>query len=352
MSWDLKPYIIKNGISISILLLLLLLPRLAIAQQVERFEYNSRHMGTTFRIVLYTDSKLLADSAANAAFTRIEELNSILSDYNPESELNRLSRTSGKDTSVVVSEPLFEVLKHAQRVSRQTNGAFDVTVGPYVQLWRQMNRQINPELPSDKILAETSEKVGYRHLQLNKQKRKVRLTRSNMRLDLGGIAKGYATDEALYILKQHGIRSALVDGGGDILLGDPPPDKPGWNIEIYTHEKSGPQNRLALQLSNKAVATSGDLYQYIEIGDKRYSHIIDPRTGLGLTVRRQVTVIAPDGIAADSYASAASVLEPKNALQLIEGIPDIALFIEQNTNAGIKRFKSTEFEKLLKEKIK
>lgn len=348
MNWlDTKPGMISRRISIS-LLLIFLFPLLLSAQQKQRFTYSSRHMGTTFRIVLYAESQIQGDSASTAAFRKVEHLNSILSDYDPNSELNQLSRTSGKDTVVAVSDPLFEVLQKAQEVSRRSSGAFDVTVGPYVELWRQMNRQSEPTLPSRQTLNEAEQRVGYRFVELNKQDHTVRLTRQGMQLDLGGIAKGYAVDEALAVLQKHGIHSALVDGGGDIVLGEAPPGKKGWNIEVVSHDSSGVSERMMLLLENRAVATSGDLYQHVEIGGTRYSHIIDPRTGLGLTDRRQVTIIAPDGITADSYASVASVLTPAKALELIKTLPDVVVFIEQNDAGEIQRWRSKGFEQLLR----
>ncbi|MDX1637783.1 MAG: FAD:protein FMN transferase [Balneolaceae bacterium] len=332
---------------IFLLPILLLVTTAVWAQDTGRFEYSSRHMGTTFRIILYADSKALADSAAAAAFARVESLNDILSDYKPDSELNRLVRTAGKDTAVRVSNHLFRVLDHARTVSEKTGGAFDVTVGPYVTLWRAMNRQPDPSLPSRDSLKKVGERVGYRHLKLNHADQTVTLATGDMQLDLGGIAKGYAVDQALNVLRQHGIEAALVDGGGDISLGDPPPSRRGWRVEVLTHDRSGVREQLMLELSNKAVATSGDLFQHVMISGVRYSHIIDPRTGLGLTDRRQVTVIAPDGITADSYASAASVLRPEKALELVSRMPSVVLFMEQNREDGIRRWQSPGFERLL-----
>lgn len=331
-----------------VFLLLLFYPPFSTAQDLQRYEYSSRHMGTTFRIVLYTNLEALADSASKAAFNRVEKLNSLLSDYEPNSELNRLSTTSGKDTTVAVSDHLFKVLQQAQEVSQKTDGAFDVTVGPYVQLWRKMNRQPNPQLPPLQTLSYMAKRVGYQYVELNEKSQTVRLKQNNMQLDLGGIAKGYAVDEALKVLNEHGINAVLVDGGGDIVLGDAPPGRPGWNVEVLTHNRSGISDRIMLQLSNKAVATSGDLYQHVEINGKRYSHIIDPRTGLGLTDRRQVTVIAPNGTTADSYASATSVLEPQKALELINKMEGLSVFIEQYQETGIKRWQSKNFESLMK----
>jgi len=316
------------------------------AQPTGRYEFESRQMGTLFRIVLYAPSDSLADAAAQAAFQRIEELDAILSDYKPDSELNRLSRSAGSGEAVPVSEPLFTVLSKALEVSRISGGAFDVTVGPYISLWRGMQRQENPKLPSAEALSDAAGRVGYRNIKINREARSVRLTVPGMQLDLGGIAKGYALDEALRVLREHDIRSALIDGGGDIVLGEAPPGKDGWMIEVTTHDRSGTAGRRMLELSGKAVATSGDLYQHITIDGTRYSHIINPETGLGLTDQSKVTIVAADGITADSYASAVSVLGPKRGLDLVEQTEGMEAYIERNRDGRIERRVSGGFGRL------
>ncbi|MDZ7692844.1 MAG: FAD:protein FMN transferase [Balneolaceae bacterium] len=331
-----------------LLLLFLLLPSPLTGQELQRFEYDSPHMGTTFRILMYAESEQIADSASQAAFSKVEELNEIMSDYDPKSELSLLSDRAPTEQAVQVSDPLFHVLNRSQQIAHKTGGAFDVTVGPYVELWRRMNRQPEPKLPPQDTLLAYAERVSYRYLELNPQQKTVKLTRPGMQLDLGGIAKGYAADQVLEVLNNYGIYSALVDAGGDIVLGDSPPDRKGWNIEVLTHDTQGIEDEIMLQLSNKAVATSGDLFQYVEIEGTRYSHIIDPRTGLGLTDRRQVTVIASSGIMADGYASAMSVMKPEKAVLLAEELPDLSVFIEQSAADGIKRWRSQSFKKLLK----
>lgn len=333
--------------SVWLLLLFLFLPSVLFAQELQRFDYSSHHMGTTFRILLYAESKQLADSASQAAFSRVEEMNKIMSDYDPESELSRLSDKAPTQNPVRVSDPLFHVLSKAQSIARKTDGAFDITVGPYVELWRRMNRQREPKLPPRDTLQAYAERVSYRYIKLHPQQRTVTLSRPGMQLDLGGIAKGYAADQVLEVLSQYDIHSVLVDAGGDIVLGAPPPDRSGWNVEVLTHDTEGVKDRVMLQFSNKSVATSGDLFQYVEIGGTRYSHIIDPRTGLGLTNRRQVTVIATDGTTADAYASAMSVMDPEKAIALAEHLPDVSVFIEQTMQDGIKRWHSEDFEQLL-----
>jgi thiamine biosynthesis lipoprotein len=148
-----------------------------------------------------------------------------------------------------------------------------------------------------------------------------------MRLDLGGIAKGYAGDAALKVFLEHGLQKVINDAGGDLVVGEPPPGKAGWRIGIAPLEKvDGPPSRV-LEIKNAAVATSGDAFQFVEIAGVRYSHLVNPKTGLGLAVRSSVTVIAPTRIEADSLASAVSVLGPEAGLELIESTKDAAALI-------------------------
>ena len=153
-----------------------------------------------------------------------------MSDYDPESELRRLCDTAGERKAVHVSPELWKVLEHAQQVSRQSGGTFDVTVGPVVRLWRRARRQ--KELPSPQALRQARELVGYQFVRLDAGRQTVELLKKGMRIDLGGIAKGYAMDEALAVLQRHGITRALVEAGGDMRLGDPPPGRAGWRVGI------------------------------------------------------------------------------------------------------------------------
>lgn len=310
-------------------------------QPVKQFVYTQRQMGVPFTLVLYSADEAQADRAAQAAFARVEELNGLFSDYDPESELMRLCETSGKP--VKVSRELFEVLTQAVQLSRRTGGAFDVTVGPLVQLWRKARK--TGELPSAEALQQARQKVGYQKMKLDPKAQTVELTVPGMRLDLGGIAKGYAADEALQVLKQHGIPQALVNGSGDIALGDPPPERDAWRIGIAPLDANAPPSR-SLQTAGRAVATSGDAWQYVEIDGQRYSHIVDPRTGLGLQTRSSVTIVAPDGTAADSLASAVSVLPLKAALKLVDETKGTAAFIVRVEAGEVRTYASKRWQKL------
>lgn len=311
--------------------------------QLERFEFQQIRMGVPFRLALYAPDEVSANRAARAAFRRVRHLNSVLSDYDPDSELSRLCRLSGPGRPVKVSDELLLVLSRSLALSRRTDGAFDVTVGPVVKLWRKARR--NKTLPPADQLAAALDRVGYRQVRLDLEAGKVALMQEGMQLDLGGIAKGYAADEALRVLAEHGVTRALVDAGGDIVVGDPPPGKRGWTIGIASLDAPDGQPSRYLLLKNAAVATSGDAFQYIQIGGKRYSHLVDPQTGLGLTQRSSVTVIASDGITADSLASAVSVLGPHRGLELIDSRASAAAFVAEKLEeeTELKTFASKRF---------
>lgn len=265
-----------------------------------------------FRIVLYAPDRASATEASNAAFSRIAALDAAMSDYREDSELMILCRKAG-GPAVKVSGDLFGILTKAQEFAVRSNGAFDVTVGPLVRLWRRARR--TGELPDSASLKQALALTGHGKLHLDPATHSVRLERAGMLLDLGGIAKGFAADEAMHVLEQREIRSALVAAGGDIVVSDPPPQKPGWIIAVGGVTESEP-----LTLKNAAVSTSGDAGQNVEIGGVRYSHIVDPKTGRAVTGRSSVTVVARDGTTADALATAASVLGPEESIPMLDSI--------------------------------
>jgi thiamine biosynthesis lipoprotein len=294
-------------------------------------------MGTLFKIIMYAPDQAAGNRAARAAFDRIAALDNIMSDYHASSELMRLCDKAG-GAPVRVSDDLFRVLEKSQEVAARSDGAFDITVGPPVRLWRRARRQ--HELPDQESLAQALKLVGYRNLSLDPRARTAQLLKTGMRLDLGGIAKGDAADQALLVLDRYGIKSALVAAAGDIAVSRPPPGKDGWRIGIAPLQSSAPSPARYLLLHDAGISTSGDAEQHVEIGGVRYSHIIDPRTGVALTGRSSVTVIAPDGITADSLATAVSVLGPEHGLQLINSMPGTAALFIQQTEQGIRAFES------------
>jgi len=293
------------------------------AEAQQRFEFNELHMGVEVRIVLYAPGERQARGAARAGFDRIAALEDKMSDYRAKSEIRLLERRTRE--WVRVSEPLFNVLALSVGVASETDGAFDPTVGPLVALWREARRLAR--LPDPAQLEAARALVGWRRIGLDSARRRVRLARRGMHVDLGGIAKGYAVQQAAFALRDHGVASALVEAGGDIAVTDAPPGQMGWRIE--TPRADSTVRARAAALTNAAISTSGPSAQFVEIGGRRYSHVVDPRTGIGLTSAAQATVIAEDGAVADALSTALTVLDAKAAGRVLARYPGVLASVDR-----------------------
>ena len=275
-------------------------------------------MGMPVRILLHASDERRAESATRAAFARIAALDAMMSDYRPDSELRRLEKE--RDWTPV-SPHLLEVLTTAITVARATEGAFDPTVGPLVALWREARR--TGKLPSAAAIESARAHVGWQHIEIDRARGAVRLLKTGMRLDLGGIAKGFILQEGLRTLRTNGLGRAMLDAGGDIVTGSGPPGLAGWRIDAKDADPIF--RRRASALTNAALSTSGDTEQFVEIDGTRYSHIVDPRTGLGLTNRVTARVIARDASIADALATALTVMGPEGAQKVLERFPDVVI---------------------------
>ncbi|HMQ49054.1 MAG TPA: FAD:protein FMN transferase [Saprospiraceae bacterium] len=266
------------------------------AQEWLRFEVVQPKMGTQFRLVFYARDSAEANIAAIKAFEKVDALNAIFSDYEADSEISRLCQYVDTLAYMPVGTDMWRLLQQSDTIYRLSSGAFDLSIGPLSKLWRKAFRQ--KAFPDSLSLAEAKKRVGFEFLDLS-QERQLRFRNKDMRLDAGGIAKGYTADEVLKLLASLGISQALIDAGGDIAAGAPPPGQKAWHIQMA--------GLGMIPLKHRAIATSGDEYRYLKWDGKRYSHIIDPRNGLGVDHGLQVSVIAPHGWLADALASALSV---------------------------------------------
>jgi len=293
------------------------------AQNPTRFDFSAPLMATTFRISLHAESKKEAEAAAEAAFTHMASLNAVFSDYEPNSELMRLCNT-GANKPFTASPALFALVARSLEISRVTEGAFDITCGNLTRLWRRTKRV--RKLPPADRLSKALAATDWRAVGLDARTHAITLTKPDMLLDLGGIAKGHAADEGLRILRARGITRALVMAGGDIAIGDPPPGEETWEIKLRTFSKPAPaaaETMETARLKHCGVSTSGDLYQFMEIGGVRYSHIVSPKTGLGLTGRVACSVIAPDATTSDALATAMCVLGRESGEKIAAGLPGV-----------------------------
>ena len=298
--------------------------------KAEPFTFERGLMGTRFAITCYHEDKVQATAAANAAFDAAERINQVASDYIADSELLSLSKYPAA-TAVTVSPLLYQLISEARDLAEKTKGLFDPTLGPLTKLWRESRRRNS--LPDDVILTAARAASGWHNLILDSQKQTVTFMKPAMRLDLGGIAKGQAADAMLTVMQQHGIPRSCITAGGDVRLGDPPPDASGWKIGVRTMtDKDEPEN---LTLSNCGVSTSGDLHQFIEIGGTRYSHIIDPATGVGITSSIAATVIAPTATVSDALATACCVSPTEKTKDLALSSGATAVYL--TSHSGLRK---------------
>lgn len=311
-------------------LVILMFSGLLCAQQSNRLEFFHPQMGTTFRVVVISQDSVKAKEAVAEAFLWLDSLNNQLSDYLPHSELSLIMRRSGSNALLPVSVELLEVLTQGYLIAETSGGAFDPTIGPLSQVWRRAFQR--DEFPDFERVAEARLRVDYQSLVLVPDSMGIKLLLNDMQLDLGGIAKGYAAEKLVNRLISKGFPHVLVDAGGDISMGYPPPGKPGWKIiPLWPDEELEP-----IYLSNTAIATSGDSYQFLEWEGQRYSHIIDPLTGYGISRQRLVTVQTASGTQADALASLVSVMggDAFPIAERIVGDNELQIWLWENTPKG------------------
>ncbi|WP_421799388.1 FAD:protein FMN transferase [Haliscomenobacter sp.] len=281
---------------------LFLIPVLAHGQRQEFFHPQ---MGTLFQVILYAKDTVQGKTVAQELFNHIDTLNALFSDYVEESEINRLSASAGTGQKVKVSPEMWRLITFSQKIARKSNGSFDLSIGPLSKLWRRAFRQ--SQFPARSEIEAARAKVNYHFIQRYPLSKKIRLAETGMRLDAGGIAKGFAVDECFKILRKAGISSALVAAGGDIRVGAVPPGKTAWIIASKGLNGKGETVDVELSLEHQAVSTSGDTYRFLDWEGQRYSHIIDPHTGLGIQHRQFSRLTGPKATLTDALATAINV---------------------------------------------
>lgn len=296
--------------------------------QEKKFSFTREKMASPFTIVLYDNDPVHAVYLAEECFTLVDSFVNIFSDYIDTSELSILNKSAGSHTWMPVSPALFDIISISQIAYKKSKGAFDITMGPIIRLWRRARKE--KDFPRTQAISEKMKTVGFKKLKINIPAKLIQLTTAGMQLDLGGIAQGYIAQKVLERLVTSGTKHALIDVSGDIATTNPPPGKKGWTIGVDLPGSDKLQTQL-LQIAHKAVSTSGDFYQFIEHDGKRYSHIIDPSTGYGITMQKNVTVIAGDAITADWLSTACSVLSIKKAKRLaLHMHAEVLIAVKQN----------------------
>jgi len=293
---------------------------------MERFVDRRIVMGVECLITTHAPEEAMARAATRDAFLRMEAIEAEISSWRPGSLTSLLHQQSGK--AVQVGPDLLCVLHGGLTWARRSDGAFDPTIGVLCDTWRTARSR--GALPEPSRIDAARASSGWREVSLDLAARTATIKRDGLRLDFGGIGKGYAADEALRVLREHGLDASIIEIGGDVVAGSPPPQEEGWAVAIGG---LADEAAIALDLANGAMATSGDVEQHLEIDGTRYSHIIDPASGMAITTPVQVTAVVRGGRSpgadADALASAASVLVARgeDPARLLAGLPGAELFI-------------------------
>jgi thiamine biosynthesis lipoprotein len=269
-------------------------------RELVRLERNSEAMGSTFALVLYGSDPAVLASAADAAFSEAERLDRMLSNYVPDSEWSEVNRTAGI-RPVRLSTELFELLSDCMKYSRESDRAFDITVGPLMKVWGFYRGEGG--LPQATEVRSVLARTGYRHITLDPKAQTIQFDRPGMELDPGGIGKGYAVDRMVEVLKVKGVEIALVSAAGSSIYGlGAPPDEPrGWRVTIRA-PGNPKQSAAEVFLKNTSLSTSGSYEKFFWAEGRRYSHIMDPRTGYPAQGTSSVSVLAPRTIDSEAWA--------------------------------------------------
>jgi len=283
-------------------------------------------MGTFARVVAVAKHNRQAKRLIEVGFKELNRIDAMMSDYKPDSQLSKVNREAFSHP-VKVSPELFEILYMSVEFSRLSNGTFDITVGPLVDLWRKAGE--TNSMPDENTLAETRARVGYEKLILDYNEQTVKFAVDGMRLDLGGIGKGYAVDKAIEAMHKRGALGGMVDSGGNIRCFGRPADRADWLIGLQdpnSADSSVSLPLMVLKLSpdkfGMSVATSGDYQRFVTVAGQKVSHIIDPNTAKGANKLSSDTIITHAAVDADALSTIVNILGPDKGLEFIESLPD------------------------------
>ena len=325
---DLKNFIFSQLFITVFIFLLIILALVCLNSSASKIYSKTENlMGTDVTITVVSLNEKQAYNAIDLAFAEMKTIESVMSIYNPESDLSNLNAFAQNNTNLFmkIDPQLYYVIEESIKVAEQTDGAFDITVNPILELWSTASK--TKVFPTPEQISETLELVGSKHLWLSRES--VAFKRPNMSINLGGIAKGYAVDRAIIILKSEGIQSALVDAGGDIRTFGTKPNKIPWTLALQ-NPRDQTDYITIIESEDLAVVTSGDYERYFDLENTRVTHIADPRSGYSAKGTMSVTIISQNVTFADALATGIFVLG-KDGLNIVESIPDTeALLIDEN----------------------
>jgi thiamine biosynthesis lipoprotein len=272
-------------------------------------------MYTIVSITVSSDSEQKAKTAIDRAFKELERLERLLNYYSEDSEVSLINKNAGIKP-VKVSKETIEIIDKAIYVSENTDGAFDITVGPVIALWDFQKKA----LPDDRIIKEKLKLVGYKNIVINKDDSTVFIKKKGAEVNLGGIIKGYAADKAVEVLKNSNIKSGIVAIAGDIKTFGTGPDGKFWKLGIQNPRQKGKNDEIlaTVELSDIAISTSGDYVRFFIKDGKRYHHLLNPKTGYPAYGCQSITIIAKDSVLADGFATGIFIVGPQKGMDIIK----------------------------------
>lgn len=294
-------------------------------QELDKYTKIIYVMDTVVDVQVYAETRTQADSAIADVVSELERLHNLLTAHSTKSEVAQIALSAGVKP-VKVSPETLAIISHALEYAERTGGAFDITLAPVLEEYSFLNKI----RPGKRLLEEKLALVDWRKVEVNADAGTVYLPEPAMKIDLGGIAKGYITDRAGDILRSHGIQFGLVNSGGDIKFLGPKPDGTPWRVGIKNPDNSN-VNFAIVEVMNDAVVTSGDYERFFDEDGVRYHHILDPASGLPANEARSVTVLAPSAELADLLSTAVFVMGPQSGLQLVNDLPDVEAIIWDRT---------------------
>lgn len=291
-------------------------------------------MGTLVVITAWTDDETRAAAAFAEAFAEFDRIDRLMSIFRPDSEISRVNAAAGAPKGVPVSDEILFVVDKAIEASRLSRGAFDVTVGAFAGLWK-FDEDKDGTIPPPELVAERRKLVSFRDVVVSRRARTIRLRRPGQKINLGGIAKGYAVDRAVAILRRHGLGHFIVQAGGDLYVSGRRGDR-AWRVGIRDPRGGRDVFFAFAEVEDATFSTSGDYERFVLRDGRRYHHILDPATGYPATRSRSVTVVAKDATTADALSTALFVMGVEAGMKLVERLPDVeAVFVDAQNRVHI-----------------
>ncbi len=329
---------VRLWIILSLLLLMIsgAIPLLRAADSPVRYEASHRAMGTTFTVVAYGRDSAFLQEVVSQVFQAVDDLDDQMSNYKPDSELSSINREAVQH-AVIVEPKLFRLIQDSLEYSQQSGGDFDITVGPLMKSWGFFRGQ--GRLPSKSELAMVLKRIGYQHIKLDAAARTIRFDMPGVEIDLGAIAKGYAVDRAVEILRENGIRQALVSSGTSSLyaLGSPPGEH-GWEISVRDPLDTT-RAACVLRLQDLSLSVSGNYEKFFTLGGKVYAHIMDPHTGMPVENMLSTVVVSPSATDSDALSTSFFVEGPDAALHYLDRHPNLTavFFLPETSSRTFRR---------------